>query len=46
MLELLSLVQTVKGRVILSGDTHQHEAVEASDACAPLNSIRVLATRN
>jgi conjugative relaxase-like TrwC/TraI family protein len=32
MLELLSLVQTVKGRVILSGDTHQHEAVEASDA--------------
>ena len=32
MLELLSLVQTVKGRVILSGDTHQHGAVEASDA--------------
>ena len=32
MLELLSLVQTVKGQVILSGDTHQHEAVEASDA--------------
>jgi ATP-dependent exoDNAse (exonuclease V) alpha subunit len=32
MLELLSLIQTVKGRVILSGDTHQHEAVEASDA--------------
>lgn len=32
MLDLLSLVQTVKGRVILSGDTHQHGAVEASDA--------------
>jgi conjugative relaxase-like TrwC/TraI family protein len=32
MLELLSLIQTVRGRVILSGDTHQHEAVEASDA--------------
>jgi conjugative relaxase-like TrwC/TraI family protein len=32
MLELLSLIQTVKGRVILSGDTHQHGAVEASDA--------------
>jgi ATP-dependent exoDNAse (exonuclease V) alpha subunit len=32
MLELLSMIQTVKGRVILSGDTHQHEAVEASDA--------------
>ena len=32
MLELLSLVQAVKGRVILSGDTHQHGAVEASDA--------------
>ncbi len=32
MLELLSMIQTVKGRVILSGDTHQHGAVEASDA--------------
>jgi hypothetical protein len=32
MLELLSIIQTVKGRVILSGDTHQHGAVEASDA--------------
>jgi conjugative relaxase-like TrwC/TraI family protein len=32
MLELLSTIQTVKGRVILSGDTHQHGAVEASDA--------------
>ncbi|MGO9585788.1 MAG: AAA family ATPase [Limisphaerales bacterium] len=32
MLELLSLIQTVRGRVILSGDTHQHGAVEASDA--------------
>ena len=32
MLELLSLVLAVKGRVILSGDTHQHGAVEASDA--------------
>jgi conjugative relaxase-like TrwC/TraI family protein len=32
MLELLSLVQTIKGRVILSGDTLQHGAVEASDA--------------
>ncbi len=32
MLELLSLIQTIKGRVILSGDTHQHGAVEASDA--------------
>ena len=51
MLELLSLVQTVKGRVILSGDTHQHGAVEASDAlraierysglgCAELTNIR------
>jgi len=32
MLELLSMIQTVKGRIILSGDTHQHGAVEASDA--------------
>ena len=32
MLELLSMIQTVKGRVILAGDTHQREAVEASDA--------------
>ena len=32
MLELLSMIQTVKGRVILSGDTQQHGAVEASDA--------------
>src|ERR1022692_2988957 len=32
MLELLSMIQTVRGRVILSGDTHQHGAVEASDA--------------
>jgi conjugative relaxase-like TrwC/TraI family protein len=51
MLELLSMIQTVKGRVILSGDTHQHGAVEASDAlraieqysglgCAELTNIR------
>jgi len=32
MLELLSFVETNQGRVILSGDTRQHGAVEASDA--------------
>jgi len=32
MLALLELVQANKGRVILSGDTRQHGAVEASDA--------------
>jgi len=32
MLELLELIQTKAGRVILSGDTRQHGAVEASDA--------------
>ncbi len=32
MLELLELVKTNEGRVILSGDTRQHGAVEASDA--------------
>ncbi|HTV40728.1 MAG TPA: MobF family relaxase [Candidatus Sulfotelmatobacter sp.] len=32
MLELLSYVQANQGRVILSGDTRQHGAVEASDA--------------
>jgi ATP-dependent exoDNAse (exonuclease V) alpha subunit len=51
MLQLLSLIKEHDGRVILSGDTHQHEAVEASDAlraiemysglgCAELTSIR------
>jgi conjugative relaxase-like TrwC/TraI family protein len=32
MLELLSYVEANEGRVILSGDTRQHGAVEASDA--------------
>jgi conjugative relaxase-like TrwC/TraI family protein len=32
MLQLLDYIQTNEGRVILSGDTHQHGAVEASDA--------------
>jgi hypothetical protein len=32
MLELLSYVEANQGRVILSGDTRQHGAVEASDA--------------
>jgi len=32
MLQLLEFVQTNKGRVILSGDTQQHGAVEAGDA--------------
>ena len=51
MLQLLSLIKENEGRVILSGDTHQHEAVEASDAlraiemysglgCAELTNIR------
>jgi ATP-dependent exoDNAse (exonuclease V) alpha subunit len=52
MLQLLSLIRENDGRVIFSGDTHQHEAVEASDAlraiekysgleiCAELTSIR------
>ena len=51
MLQLLSLIKEHDGRVILSGDTHQHEAVEASDAlraiemysglgCAELANIR------
>jgi len=51
MLRLLTLIKENEGRVILSGDTHQHEAVEASDAlraietysglgCAELTSIR------
>jgi hypothetical protein len=32
MLELLSFVEANQGRIILSGDTRQHGAVEASDA--------------
>jgi hypothetical protein len=32
MLQLLSFIKENEGRVILSGDTHQHGAVEASDA--------------
>ena len=32
MLQLLDYIQINEGRVILSGDTHQHGAVEASDA--------------
>jgi conjugative relaxase-like TrwC/TraI family protein len=32
MLQLLTLIEEHNGRVILSGDTHQHGAVEASDA--------------
>ena len=51
MLELLRLVQENEGRVILSGDTRQHGAVEATDAlraiekysglhCAELTNIR------
>src|SRR5208283_3497543 len=32
MLQLLDFIQINQGRVILSGDTHQHGAVEASDA--------------
>jgi DNA replication protein DnaC len=32
MLELLEFIQANEGRVILSGDTRQHGAVEASDA--------------
>ena len=32
MLDLLELIQANAGRVILSGDTRQHGAVEASDA--------------
>jgi conjugative relaxase-like TrwC/TraI family protein len=51
MLRLLTLIKENDGRVIFSGDTHQHEAVEASDAlraiemysglgCAELTNIR------
>src|SRR6202451_2039129 len=51
MLQLLALIKEKEGRVIFSGDTHQHEAVEASDAlraiemysglgCAELTNIR------
>jgi conjugative relaxase-like TrwC/TraI family protein len=51
MLELLTFVKANRGRVILSGDTRQHGAVEASDAlraieryaglrAAELNDIR------
>jgi conjugative relaxase-like TrwC/TraI family protein len=51
MLQLLDYIQINQGRVILSGDTHQHGAVEASDAlraietysglsCAELTNIR------
>jgi conjugative relaxase-like TrwC/TraI family protein len=32
MLQLIEFVQAHNGRLILSGDTHQHGAVEASDA--------------
>jgi hypothetical protein len=32
MLQMLDYIQINQGRVILSGDTHQHGAVEASDA--------------
>jgi conjugative relaxase-like TrwC/TraI family protein len=32
MLQLFDFIQINQGRVILSGDTHQHGAVEASDA--------------
>jgi ATP-dependent exoDNAse (exonuclease V) alpha subunit len=51
MLELLKYIEANEGRVILSGDTRQHGAVEASDAlraietysglgCAELTNIR------
>ena len=35
MLELLRLVRENEGRVILSGDTHQHGAVEAPTHSGP-----------
>jgi len=40
MLELIRLVCERNARLVLSGDTRQHGAVEASDALLPLNGIR------
>jgi hypothetical protein len=39
--ELVALVKTHGGRLILSGDTRQHGAVQASDACAPSRNSAV-----
>lgn len=44
MLQLLTLVQQNDGRVILSGDTHQHGAVEASDALRAIEKYSGLAS--
>ncbi|HUA68931.1 MAG TPA: AAA family ATPase, partial [Candidatus Saccharimonadales bacterium] len=44
MLELLSYVQANGGRVILSGDTRQHGAVEASDALRAIEKYSGLNT--
>jgi ATP-dependent exoDNAse (exonuclease V) alpha subunit len=42
MHELLSLAQANEGRVILSGDTRQHGAVEASDALRAIEKYSTL----
>ena len=42
MLALLELIQERKGRVILSGDTRQHGAVEATDALRALEKYAEL----
>jgi conjugative relaxase-like TrwC/TraI family protein len=42
MHQLLSLAQANEGRVILSGDTHQHGAVEASDALRAIEKYSTL----
>ena len=42
MLELLKYIQTNQGRVILSGDTRQHGAVEASDALRAIEQYAAL----
>jgi conjugative relaxase-like TrwC/TraI family protein len=42
MHQLLSLVEANGGRVILSGDTHQHGAVEASDALRAIEKYSTL----
>ena len=42
MHQLLSLAQANEGRVILSGDTRQHGAVEASDALRAIEKYSTL----
>jgi conjugative relaxase-like TrwC/TraI family protein len=44
MRQLLALVKQNDGRIILSGDTHQHGAVEASDALRAIEKYSGLAS--